>query len=112
MSLLEQMTRALLIVILMFGLTPQPALAAASCTFSITTVDFGDIDVTLATAFTTTGTVTATCTGGAANDDQTICVHFREGSGGSRGGGTRRIMVNGVNELEFNLYKDASHSQF
>ncbi len=99
----KQMRQALLVAIVMLALMPQPALAAVSCTFSITNVDFGNIDTSSGGAFSITGTVSASCSEGAANDDLTICVHLPEGSGGLNSGGARRTMKNGTAAMEYNL---------
>jgi spore coat protein U-like protein len=99
----QQMRQGLLVVIMMFALTPQRALAVASCAFSITPVDFGSIDLLRGVAPPITGTIQANCSGGAANDDLTICVHLPEGSGGLNSGGARRTMKNGTDAMEYNL---------
>jgi spore coat protein U-like protein len=99
----KQMTRALPVGVVMLALMSQPALAAVLCTFTITNVDFGSIDLLRGGALQTTGTISATCIDGAADDGLTICVHLPEGSGGLNSGGTRRTMKNDTAAMEYNL---------
>jgi spore coat protein U domain-containing protein, fimbrial subunit CupE1/2/3/6 len=88
----------------------RPAQAALSCTFTMTTVAFGTVDVTLGTTFSTTGTFSANCSGGSANASIRICISFGAGSGGISGSGAPRFMTNGTNTLSYNLYQDSAQT--
>ena len=94
---------------LVSSLYALPAEAALSCAFTMTTVAFGTIDVTLSTTFSTTGTFSATCSGGSANASIRICTSFGNGSGGISGTAPR-LMANGSNTLAYNLYQDSAHA--
>lgn len=80
------------------------AALAQSCSFSITNLDFGAIDVTANTTISGTGTFNATCTG-TAGQTIVICPNFGAGTGGSDGDGVMRQLTNGTNFINFNLYK-------
>ncbi|MFM1816695.1 MAG: hypothetical protein RLZ98_3390, partial [Pseudomonadota bacterium] len=84
---------------------------AQSCSFSMPSFNFGNIDLTQNTTFDLTGTLTVSCTG---NPGQTIryCPNINSGSGGAAGSGDPRFMLNGANQLSYNIYKDAGFSQF
>lgn len=81
--------------------TPAPA---QSCTFSISTLDFGTINLTANTPFASTTTFAASCTG-TANTTVRTCPNIDVGSGGSTSGNPR-FLLNGVTQLNFNLYQD------
>lgn len=80
---------------------------AQSCNFSITSVDFGNIDVTTNGVFTATATYTATCT--ALVSATRTCPSIGDGTGGSSSGSPRHL-VNGGNQLAFNLYSDGGYT--
>jgi spore coat protein U-like protein len=86
-----------------------PAHAGLNCTFSITNLNFGNIDLTANTAFDTTGTLTANCTGGGAGKVVRICPNINAGSGGTITGNPR-FLLNGTTKLNFNLYQDAART--
>jgi spore coat protein U-like protein len=78
----------------------------------MTSVSFGTINVTLNTAFTTTGTFSATCSG-RSNDSgltERICISFGAGTGGISGSGAPRHMTGGANTLAYNLYQNATNT--
>ncbi len=82
---------------------------ALSCTFTITDIDFGDIELVNDTEFTTTGTLTADCSNGKKNQYLTICANIGDGDGGAASDGIRYLLT-GSTQLEFNLYQESSHS--
>lgn len=75
---------------LMFGLCAiaLPQMARASCTATITDLDFGVISVRGGAAPTTAGTVTIRCSGLLSGFYNT-CLRLGAGTGGSAGGGVR-----------------------
>jgi spore coat protein U-like protein len=84
-----------------------PALAQ-SCNFSISALNFGTIDLTANTPFTSTATYSASCTG-TANTTVRTCPNIDVGSGGSTSG-SPRFLLNGATQLNFNLYQDGSYT--
>ena len=84
-----------------------PALAQ-SCSFSISALNFGTIDLTANTPFTSTATFSASCTG-TANTTVRTCPNIDVGSGGSTSG-SPRFLLNGATQLNFNLYQDGSYT--
>ena len=82
---------------------------AQSCSFSVTNLDFGTVDLTTGTPFTTTGTFSATCTG-TPNDEIRACPNFGAGTGGVASGGDPRYMLNGANQLQYNIFKKSNFS--
>jgi spore coat protein U-like protein len=97
-------------ILLAISLVPHPAEAALSCSFSMGSVNFGTIDVTQNTTFTTTATWSATCSGGNANATARICISFGGGLGGISGTGSPRYLANGANTLSYELYQDAANT--
>ena len=84
--------------------------AAVSCTFSITNVNFGTIDLTANTTFDTTATFSATCSGGPPSGAVQVCPSINAGSGGVAASGDPRYMLNGTTQLQYNLFQDSSHT--
>jgi spore coat protein U-like protein len=84
-----------------------PAMAQ-SCSFTISTLNFGTIDLTANTPFTSTATYSASCTG-TANTTVRTCPNIDAGSGGSTSG-SPRFLLNGATQLNFNLYQDGSYT--
>lgn len=82
-----------------------PALGQ-SCTFTNTGLDWGNINLAAGTAFDLTGTLNANCTGIAGRTVR-ICPNFNAGTGGVNGTGSERYMLNGANQLRYNIYRNA-----
>ena len=80
----------------------------ASCSFSITTVNFGTVDLTANTTVDTTATFAANCSG-TKGATVRVCPNIGNGSGGSTNGDPR-FMLNGANSLSYNLYQDAART--
>jgi spore coat protein U-like protein len=97
-----------LIVAAMTALTTR-AQAHTNCTFTITNVDFGNIDLSANTTFDTTATLTANCSGGNQGDLMRICPNLNAGGGGTTTGDPR-FMKSGANTLNFNLYQNSSRT--
>src|ERR1700748_1673023 len=87
--------------------TSDPALAQR-CNFTISVLNFGSIDLTANSTFTSTATYSASCTG-TANTTVRTCPNIDVGSGGSTSGNPR-FLLNGAAQLNFNLYQDSSYS--
>jgi spore coat protein U-like protein len=84
------------------------AARAATCSFSVTNVAFGSVDVTANAAVDTTATVSITCSGVALTSVQ-VCVNFGAGSGGATNA-ANRLMLSGVNQLRYSLYSNAART--
>jgi spore coat protein U-like protein len=91
------------------GLTfaAHPA-SAQSCSFTISNLDFGSINLVANAALTTSATYSASCTG-TGNATVRTCPNIDVGSGGSTSG-SPRFLLNGASQLNFNLYQDSAHS--
>jgi len=81
---------------------------AQSCSFSISALNFGTIDLTANTPFTSTATLSASCTG-TGNATVRACPNIDVGSGGSTSG-SPRFLLNGAAQLNFNLYQDGAYT--
>jgi spore coat protein U-like protein len=81
---------------------------AQSCSFTISTLNFGTINLAANTPFTSSATYQASCTG-TANTTIRTCPNIDVGSGGSTSG-SPRFMLNGATPLSFNLYQDGSYA--
>lgn len=82
---------------------------AQSCSFGVSNVNFGTVNLLSGAAVDTTSTLNVTCnnTLGLSLSIR-ICPNINVGSGGSSGG--LRTMLNGTNTLTYQLYQDASRS--
>lgn len=75
-----------------------------SCTISVNDLNFGTVnDLTPSISGSTTGSVT--CTGVAP-----VSVSFDAGTGGTSSFATRQ-MDDGTNNIDYNLYRDAAHTE-
>jgi spore coat protein U-like protein len=81
---------------------------AATCSFSVTNVAFGSVNVTANANADTTATVSITCSGLALTTVQ-VCVNFGAGSGGATNA-ANRFMKSGANQLSYSLYSDATRT--
>ncbi len=75
-----------------------------SCTIAVNDLEFGTVD-TLATAHTASTTGTVTCTGIAP-----VSIAFDAGTGGTSTLANRQ-MEQGADTIDYNLYRDASHTE-
>jgi spore coat protein U-like protein len=87
-----------------------PACATLLCTFTITNLNFGTVDLTANATVDTTATFSATCSGGSSHANARICPNINAGSGGVGSGGNPRFMLNGTNQLQYNLYQDSART--
>jgi spore coat protein U-like protein len=85
-----------------------PALAQ-SCTFTMPDINFGTIDLTTGVNYNTSVNFQASCTGIAGRIVR-ICPNFNAGTGGVDGTGANRFMLNGVNQLNYNLYRNTAYT--
>ncbi len=103
------MQRLFGLLTILLAVASAPAAFAQSCNFSYTpssSMDFGNIDVTDNTVFDTTITLNITCTGGN-NRNVRVCPSISSGTGGAIS--TTRYLLNGANQMTFNIYQDSGH---
>jgi Spore Coat Protein U domain len=74
-----------------------------SCSFSVTNVAFGTVDVTANTAVNTTATVSVTCSALLGSPAFKVCVNLGAGSGGATNA-ANRFMLSGANTLTYGLF--------
>lgn len=82
---------------------------AQSCSFSVTTVNFGNVDTLSGAAVDTTGTVNINCNGGVLGANFRICLNINAGSGGATSG-TRHLRNASNAALNYNFFQDAARS--
>lgn len=82
--------------------------AAQSCSLSITSLVFGDIDVTANAQVNGTATATVSCTGTALLPVG-VCIELGPGTGGGTSA-ANRFLTNGGNQLRYGLFSDAAAS--
>lgn len=80
-----------------------------TCTFTNGGLNWGNINLLSGSAFDLTGTFTANCTGFGGLTVR-ICPNFNAGTGGVNGTGSERRMLNGVNQLRYNIYQNAART--
>ncbi len=84
---------------------------AQSCSFSMGTVAFGNVDVTSGSAAGTTATFAGSCNG-ERRRFLLVCAHLGPGSGGAASNGNPRTLLAGAsNLLNYNLFLDANYAQ-
>lgn len=82
--------------------------APAACTFTVTAINFGTINVIQNTAVDATGTLNISCTGNK-NTTVRVCPNIGEGTGGSISGNPR-LLASGANSLSYNLYQNSART--
>lgn len=106
---MRTMTRHFLLgapLLLGLAVAARPA-AAQSCSFSVTDLNFGTVENA---QVDTTGTLSVTCTRpGILASTIKICPHFGDGTGFSENGNPRHL-INGSNEVDFQLYSNAART--
>ena len=70
----------------------------------MTSIDFGTVSLTVGGNTSTSGTLTATCSG-TPNQTIEICANFGEGSGGAAAGGDPRYLSAGSSLVEYSLLR-------
>ncbi len=93
----------------MIGALSTPALAQW-CSVSSGNLNFGTVDLSSGGAVSTTATFSVFCIGTPGRTVR-ICPNYNSGIGGASSGGDPRQMLSGVNQLNYNIYKDPAYSQ-
>jgi spore coat protein U-like protein len=97
-----------------FGLALVALLAACAgaqaqtCTVSMPTMAFGNVDVLAGTSVDTTTTLTVTCSAGAAQG-QRVCISL--GAGSANDATSRQLTGPSGNKTRYDFYSDASRTQ-
>jgi spore coat protein U-like protein len=99
------MMRGAVFAALSFHLCWAAPAAAQSCTFSMEDMDFGTVDPTLNQNIDISRSLAVSCTAIPTNRQIRICLHICQGSGGMDAGASTRYMVNGAQQLQFNIYR-------
>ena len=97
------MSVRLVFVILIAWLFSAGSTFAQSCSFTMTDINFGSVNLSVGGTPLTSGTFTAICTG-TPNSTIAICPNIGDGTGGSNSGNPR-LMGNGPRSLPYNLYQ-------
>ena len=95
-----------LAAVLALGLLASAA-RAQSCSFTMPNINFGSVDLIAGVNIRTTAIFVANCTG-IAGSTVRVCPNFNAGSGGVNGSGSIRYMLNGVTQLNYNLYRNTA----
>lgn len=82
---------------------------AQTCSYAMTNVNFGTVNLQSGSPIDTTATLTATCSGVSLLTVR-ACVSFGNGAGGAGAGGSPRYMLSGTSQLAYNLYSDAART--
>jgi spore coat protein U-like protein len=102
---LMQLVMAMTIIVVL------PAVSQAqTCRYTISDINFGNIDVTAPAPADAVGTFTASCSGTPGTNVR-VCPNFDAGSAGAAPGGVGRLLAFARNTLVFDLYTDASRTQ-
>lgn len=84
-----------------------PATAALTCTVMQANIAFGNINVLPGTAVNVSGTISISCSGGAASTQYRFCTNIEAGPDVS---GSQRRMASGANRLVFDLYTNSGRT--
>lgn len=88
----------------------QQPVHAQWCSVSSGSLNFGTVDLSSGLPVNTTSTFNVFCIG---TPGQTvrICPNYNSGIGGASTGGDPRQMLSGINQLNYNIYKNAAYTQ-
>jgi spore coat protein U-like protein len=89
-------------------LLASPA-GAQVCTFTNTGLNWGNVNLASGVNIDLTGGLKSSCTG-TRNATVRICPSFNAGTGGSNAAGSQRYMLNGANQLAYNIYSNSARS--
>lgn len=80
---------------------------AQTCTVSMPTIAFGNVNVLAGAAVNTTSTVTLTCSGGT-SAGQRVCISI--GAGSASDSTSRQLTGSGSNTARYDLYSNSAHT--
>ncbi len=90
-------------------ITCAPTALGQSCSFGMTDIDFGSVNLGLSGVSPTTGTFTASCTG-TPNSKITICPNLGDGTGGSLNGNPR-YLKQGNKQISYGIFQESGNTQ-
>ena len=93
-------------IVLVLSMWPA---SAQTCHAGLDSLNFGVINLAANVAYDTSGSLHLTCSGTVGSTVR-ICPNIGAGSGGQAGSGDPRYMINGADQLHYNLFKDAGHT--
>ena len=91
-------------------ITGVAAATAQTCTASMTSMDFGNVEVALNQNVDTIGTLTVNCSG-SGNTQLRLCLHLCEGSGGMDTSDMSPRYMNNSSGLQYNLFQNGAYTQ-
>lgn len=97
----------MLIGVLAFVTTPAKA---QFCSVSSGNLNFGTVDLSSGAAVNTNSTLSVFCFG-TPGATVRICPNYNSGTGGVSAGGNPRQMLSGINQLNYNIYRNAAYTQ-
>lgn len=86
------------------------AQAAPSCDVSVTSLNFGAIDMTANASVDGAASMSVTCTSAGNIPTMRVCISLGWGSAGNDGAGRLRVLESGGANLGYNLYKDPART--
>src|SRR5688572_8466091 len=99
--------RTLTVLCLTILLQWKGQVAAQTCSFSMTDLDFGTIDPTTGQNVDGLATLSISCSGIPTNQQIRICAHICQGSGGMDATASTRYMTSGSAQLQYNIYRQS-----
>lgn len=91
-----------------FTATPFSTAHALTCSYSVSTLNFGSVNVLSGGAVDSTATMGITCSGGTPLERVRLCPNLGAGSGGSTT--AARQMASGTSKLNFQLYQNSART--
>ena len=99
---------ALIAAVLIFFMSMLPA-SAQTCHAGLDSLNFGMINLAANVAYDTSGSLHVTCSGSVGSTVR-VCPNIAAGSGGQAAGGDPRYMINGADQLHYNLFQNAGRT--
>ena len=87
------------------------AASAQTCTATMTSMNFGNVEVALNQAVDTTSDLSISCSGANSNQQLRLCLHLCEGSGGMDSSDADPRYMNNASGLKYNIYSDGAYTQ-
>ena len=106
----EKMRFFSVMLIAYVAMSLQSLAYAQFCSLSAGSLNFGTVDLSSGGAVNTTATFSVFCLG-TPGQVVRICPNYNSGIGGASSGGDPRQMLSGINQLNYNIYKNAAYSQ-
>ena len=111
LKLLAEKLRLFSVMLIAYVVMSLQSLAYAQfCSLSAGSLNFGTVDLSSGAAVNTTATFSVFCLG-TPGQVVRICPNYNSGIGGASSGGDPRQMLSGINQLNYNIYKNAAYSQ-